>query len=410
MLSKIKKILCNLNHVKILAIGFLFFILYVGVAAAPEAIRIELNNIQKAKEDYGFIEIRNSLDKTYKGMLTTKKDQPLLQNKATYINLNGFMAKAMGQKYMNKIIKLNNGNLSPFGEQKLVHLDAEIEQITELYNRQKKKGKYFLFILAPYQISKYNPQTPIGHKEYSNASADVLIKSLKKNKIPVLDLREKMYEQQISHEDAFFKTDHHWKPQTGFWAYTEILNYLEKDDVIPQIDDTYTDVNKYKFQLHKKNWFLGSSGKRTGQYYAGTDDFYLIIPKFKTGISLTIPSAKIKNEGNFEDVAYNRKVLQEKNYFNQDPYSAYGYSNQPIAYWRNQSAPIQKKMLMIGDSFGNVPFSLLSLVFSTCDEMDTRHYKDNFEKYYDEFDPDIMIVMINAQTAKSGIISYDYFK
>lgn len=410
MLSKIKKILSNLNHVKILAIGFLFFILYVGVAVAPEAIRIELNNIQKAKEDYGFIEIRNSLDKTYKGMLTTKKDQPILQNKATYINLNGFMAKTMGQRYMNNIVKLDNGHLSQFGEQKLVHLDAEIEQITELYNHQKKKGKYFLFILAPYQISKYDPQTPVGHKEYSNASADVLIKSLKKNQIPVLDLREKMYEQQISHEDAFFKTDHHWKPQTGFWAYTEILRSLSKDQVIPKVDALYTDAKNYKFKVYGKNWFLGSSGKRTGQYYAGTDDFHLIIPKFKTSLKLSIPSAKIDTAGSFEEVAYNKKALQDKDYFNQNPYAAYGYSDRPLSHWRNQSAPIQKKMLMIGDSFGNVPFSLLSLVFSTCDEMDTRHYKDNFEKYYDEFDPDIMIVMINAKVPKSGIISYDYFK
>ena len=81
--------------------------------------------------------------------------------------------------------------------------------------------------------------------------------------VPYLDLREEMQAEGISVTDAFYTTDHHWKPQTGLWAFGKILEKLETTGAIPSVDPVYTDPGNYSFEIHE-NTFLGSSGKRTG--------------------------------------------------------------------------------------------------------------------------------------------------
>lgn len=74
----------------------------------------------------------------------------------------------------------------------------DYKEIVKLYLTQLEKGKKFLFVLAPSQISKYDSQLPKGYKSYENDNADLFISGLIENNVPVLDLRDKMFEQQIS--------------------------------------------------------------------------------------------------------------------------------------------------------------------------------------------------------------------
>ena len=64
----------------------------------------------------------------------------------------------------------------------------------------------------------------------------------------------------------------------------------------------------------------------------------------------------------------------------------------------NKSAPIQKKALLIGDSFSRITSPLLPLLINMCNRMDMRYYKGDFAAYYNEFVPDIIVVLVN----KSG--------
>ena len=64
------------------------------------------------KDEISVSAYMDRIDEMYDGMLSTEQDQPLLQNKGTYINLNGAMAKLLGQPMMNERIKLKNGHLT----------------------------------------------------------------------------------------------------------------------------------------------------------------------------------------------------------------------------------------------------------------------------------------------------------
>ena len=84
----------KIRPVHVLAVCFLGFMLYVGLAALPSLL------IQTGETMQGDIQARNYIRQTndlYEGMLRTDPEVPHLQNKGTYINLNGFMAKTLGR-------------------------------------------------------------------------------------------------------------------------------------------------------------------------------------------------------------------------------------------------------------------------------------------------------------------------
>ena len=339
------------------------------------------------------------LNKAYEGMLGFKNN--FINNKGTYINLNGLMARIMGQREMNDVVLLKNGHLTRPGYDKLT-LKTEVEQLTKLYNKQKEKNKDFLFVLAPSQVSKYEDLIPeeIKKKEYTNYNGDKLIEGLKENNIPYIDLREELHKEGITQAEAFFKTDHHWNIETGFWAYTKIIDRLLEDKTISKVDKEFLDLKNYTIEI-KKNLFLGSSGKRVGKYYAGVDDFPVITPKKDFNFEVELVEENIKKQGKFEEVLCDVNKLK-KDYFNSGQYGYYTVKDNQRNII-NKDALEEKKVLLIGDSFSNIPLPFLSLNFVNVHKIAMKNFKENFEQYYNEYDPDIVILLFGERHIGVGL-------
>lgn len=378
LIRKLLEMAKRFSHKQILACAFLALIFFVGAATFPSSMVnvVSLFQDEKASTENTLLAAKVKIDDEYLNMLTFKGAN--FQNKGTYINLNGFMARIMGQRYMNQVIKLKNDHLSFIPGKHNVTLAAT--QLTKVCNRQKSKGKDFLFVLAPCQVPKYQNILPAGYVDYSNPSSDELLELLRKNNVPVLDLREEMLNDNISYTDAFFKADHHWKPETGFYAYKKILDYFIKKKIIEADNSKYTDIKEYNVETYK-NWYLGSLGKRTGRYFTGVDDFSIITPKFETSMSAEIPSLSINKQGSFAEIGFDMSA-NKLDYFSANPYGVYGNKDRDFIRYRNASAPVNLKVLSWGDSFTNSSLTFLPLIFKKCDELDMRHYKGNFEEYY----------------------------
>ena len=405
MKSALRKILKRINASVIIAAIFMFFIVIVGSATIPTVLAqtgAALREPSTARTSAHLIK------NAYSEMLTTDLNQSILTNRATYVNLNGYVARLLGQRYVNEVVKMNNGYLTQVCAR--VSNETSIQRITSLYQKQKENGGAYLFVLAPTKNSKYEDLLPPDIKDEANANADDLVSGLRKNGVPVLDLRDELHTQGTSVGEAFNKTDHHWTAQTGFWAYVQIFRTLQNMGVVSDIPDNLLDANQFEFRIYQ-NSFLGSLGKRTGQYYAGVDDFCKIIPRFQTNISVKIPDANVDLTGRYEDVAYAEENFGGTDYFNQRSYSAYGYGNRAMVHWGSDVAPIKQRFLVYGDSFGNVPFSLFPLCVQTCDELDMRHFTENFAAYYEEFNPDVIVCLVNVQelSSDSENVLYDFF-
>ena len=70
---------------------------------------------------------------------------------------------------------------------------------------------------------------------------------------------------------------------------------------------------------------------------------------------------------------------------------------------------MDKQVILTGDSFGNIPYSLMSLCFTSCDELDMRYFPHDFSAYYDDYDPDIVILEVNVDQSVAENTQYPFF-
>ena len=399
----------SIQPVHVLAALFLCFILYVGAAAVPAFLKNTLQTLQEPLNPLGYIQ---KINEQYSGMLETGKKYAFFQNKGTYINLNGAMARLFRQPAMNERVTLKNGHLSRVlpEEPNPEEIRQAADNIIQFHNAHTASGGDFLFVMVPSQISKYEDLLPAGYTDTTNATADTFLTMLQASGVPYLDLREELEADGISITDAYYSTDHHWNIQTAFWAYGKILDALTEIKAIEPVDSFFTDPENYIFETYE-NSFLGSSGKRTGIYYAGVDDSVLLRPAFDTEISVSIPQLEVNLTGRYEDVSYNTDIAPDfgdPNFFGDNIYGSYGWGDTQITHWRNENAPIQEKFLLIGESFGNVPFSLMSLCFSSCDEIDMRHFTEDFSQYYHSYRPETVVLLFYVRNTISEFTDTSY--
>ncbi len=384
----------------LLALVFLGYIFYIGVVTFPITRAAVAEKL--ADQNIGVLSVRDAVDDSFRNLLSIGGG--FTTNKATYIDYNGLLANFMGQRYMNERVKLNNGHLTYLSDP--CDTADFAAQIINLYRHQQQGDKRFVFVLAPAQVPKYENILPAGYSDYSNENGDHLIETLRANGVPVLDLRDAMADDGLVYSDSFYVTDHHWTTQTGFWAYTRIVDYLVENEMIGPVDAKYTDINNFTTETYSR-WFLGSASRRTGIYFAGVDDFSVIRPGFENGgVTFEVPSKSIFREGDFAEVCFDSDAIQ-LGYYIQYPYNV--YMDNDFERFRNPGAPVDLKVLSLGDSFTNVPSVYLPLIFQNCDELDMRYYHDDFAAYYTDYDPDIIICLINVASLDASNTGYTFF-
>ncbi len=392
----------QLSGKRVVGLAFIMFILVIAGAALPPAVESVREAVHPSFA--ALLETRDALDVSYRGMLSFSAPSAL--NRGSYINFNGLMARLLGQRHMNERVRLDNGHLYQMASHKDIALPSE--RIATLYEKQREAGKTFLFILAPSKASKYEQLIPVGYEDCSNEDADRLLAALRERGVPTLDLRDAMHEAGLSNTEAFFASDHHWRPETGFWANARMLAELTESGVIPAVDSQYTDISNFNIEV-RKELFLGSAGKRTGRFFIEPDDFSIITPKFDTSLVVDVPSHEIHREGPFASSVLSWENVTSKQYFTQIAYYLYGFGDPDYSTYRNQNAPIQQKVMWIGDSFCCTMVPFASLVFSSVDVLDMRKYTNDFAAYFDAYQPDVVLLLGRAADVHDGNVLYDFF-
>lgn len=306
--------------------------------------------------------------------------------KMQFVNMHGLFCKMLGQHRMNGVVKLNNGYLmKEINEAYNDTLADNANDVKKLEEYVSAWGGKLLYVTVPYVVNKYDPQLPIGVTDYGNHNLDAMREKVEALNIDSLDLREEIYEDGISQYDLWYRTDHHWSTEGGFYAYKIMAEYLEEMGWA-DIDDSLRDINNYEIITYDK-WHLGSNGQRTGIYYAGIDDFDLIVPKFDTQIE----NLSNGNKGEFRDVCLSMEPLSNRNYTSRYTYDR--VMGGSAGNFHNENAICNKKILIIGDSMSSAvcPYFILSFQ----DMRAVGNYLTPVVSYefLDEYQPDIVILM-----------------
>lgn len=283
--------------------------------------------------------------------------------------------------------------------------EERIQSIADLRDFVETQGAKFFFVQAPCKTNPYNDAKINGHFDFSNANADDVLQGLTQKDVDVLDLRPMLScgLDDTAWHAQFYRTDHHWKPQTAVRAASFVAQKLQAEGI--NVDGTHYSPQDYEWVLFPK-YFLGSQGKRMTLAKTEPDDFELAEPKFPVNWHVEIPSEKVDTTGDFS-IVYDYHQLERRDYYNLNPYAVYIYGDRPIEYFTNLRMPQNaKKVMAITDSYGDTLILFLAIGVREIIKVDMRHFTGSLHTLIEKEKPDVVFVMYTA-TSYGGKMNWN---
>jgi hypothetical protein len=273
----------------------------------------------------------------------------------------------------------------------------------------KEKGINFVYIQSPSKENKFDNQLPDGVTDYYNINADSLLEKLNVKGVNTVDLRPMLNDASDDYDSCFFRTDHHWKPETGVWAAGKIAESLNKLFDY-RIDESIGNINNYNVDVYK-NYCLGTQGKKVTLNYTDPEDFSLIYPKSETSFTVDYCDGN-SGTGTYKERLLDMTNLSKIDYYNISTYSTYLYGNKSLIHIKNNNVSNGKKILYIGDSFCHCVVPCLAMGVENIDVLDIRYFDGSIINYIEKFKPDTVIVnynpsSINEDTTHNGTFNFE---
>jgi hypothetical protein len=316
------------------------------------------------------------------------------------INLNGWFQSSIGRDIVfdadpkNNIVKLTNGYLNGVSFESGDNSEY-INDVIELSKYLADKRLPMLYAFLPSKSNGDQDCFPHGLTNYAKSDSERDFEELTKAEVNIFDIRQEMKNSGIDFFSAFYRTDHHWKAETGLWCAGVLAQKFERDYGFVY-DKSLLNADNYTFEV-LEDYFLGSQGKRVGTLFGGVDDFTVIHPNFETNYetdTLTSNGWEYRT-GTLKETAYETKWIEKRDYFELSPYSMYSNGDNAIQIIRNNNAVNDKKILVVRKSFACVvtPFLALSAKESRTIDLRPANRIPNLYDYIDEYNPDLVLFM-----------------
>lgn len=287
-------------------------------------------------------------------------------------------------------------------------MTERIHAVQDLAETAEENHARFVFVQAPFKVNKYGDDEIRNRFDFSNDNADRLLEGLRAAKMDVLDLRDDI--NRTSPEDyhaQFYRTDHHWTPQTALRVAHYLAGYLQKEEGI-FVDEAHFSEEDYLWHV-KEDWFLGSQGKRATLARTQMEDFMWMEPKAQTAFHFEIPSRNIDETGPFSVMLY-PYAMETKNVYQRNPYAAFLYGDCPLTRMENlqmSDAP-EQKVLFLSDSFSDALLPFLAMGIKNIVKIDPRCFTGSIKDFIAKEKPDVIVVMYTA--SYSGPVKWEGHK
>ena len=317
-----------------------------------------------------------------------------------FIQLYGGVQRLAGRRMVadvssdNTVTKLSTGALTFCGlDNQYTAPTLQAERTAALAQYVESLGASCLAAVAPEKIPPEGGQLPAGVNEYGNDYADAFLHLTAQAGVDTLDLRPAFLESG-RWEDLFFVTDHHWNADGAFLAYQTLAAELE-DRYGYVTAQVYTDPDSYERTVYE-DLFLGSQGKRVGSLYAGVDDFAVYTPKFDTSFTYTTPYET--RSGSFQQALCFPEYIQQRDWFNGNPYVYYSGGDFGVSTIVNESDPDGPTVVLLRESFSCALTPFLALSCGKLVTIDLRYFEGDLSSTLAELQPDLVTLLYSASS------------
>lgn len=350
---------------------------------------VEISAVKKFENTVKFIE--NKID---------YHTSNLLFGRMKFVELNASFNRLVGMNIVSgtdSVVVMRNGYLT--FQSSPLDTDYAVQSTTYFADKLNGMGINFLYVQCPSKENPNDNQLPHGVEDYYNINANNLLKGLTDNNVPYIDLRQELNSDFDDYYSCFFKTDHHWTPETGVWAAGKIADKLNTEYKLG-LDTNIGNTDNYKVENFEKYCF-GSQGKKATLKYADPEDISLIYPSADTDFTVTYDNEKTLT-GRFEDTLLRRDVFDKIDYYNISTYSAYFHGNHAIASIHNNKVDNGKKMLYIMDSFSASVIPYIATEVEDMIVLDLRNFNGSVMNVIEKFNPDTVVVAYNPSTLSAN--------
>lgn len=374
-----------------------------------EPLKEKLIEIVNAKEEFSV--------KRVVELETTITDN--LYGRMNYIEAYGYIQKLLDKREFNNFnsIKDEYGYLqyASFYREEDTRLFEYSMRIKRLQDYVKTSDTKVLFVVPPGKYDKNETKLRIGMPiNDPNWIVDEMMFYLNRLGVETLDLRQSIPNEELSYEEAFFKTDHHWTIPAAFYATCEVVDKINDsfgENLDPQ--GYYTDIKNYDIVTYRSG-MLGSMGRKTGANFSGIEDFTALWPRFEgdyTRESMMQGGQSNKKQGSFIEVLMESSVLTDKtDIYSDSQYSLYLNGLRIYEKIVNEENPEGSKIFMIRDSYFSPVISFLMPMCGQIDAIwsleDTREL--DIESYVKENEFDYIIIEVYPYNINSS--AFNFFK
>ena len=276
------------------------------------------------------------------------------------------------------------------------------ESLIDLARWVEEQGISFVYVQYPAKMSGIKAeQLPKGFYSYIDENVDGLLKRLEAENIPFLDIRADMMPEGADNMfELFFRTDHHWLPQTGLRAAGFVAEYLKQDGL--DIDLELFEPKNYSVENYE-GIFLGSYGRTVTAGLIDSDDFPVVTPNFDTSLKITIPNLNLEREGAFDETLLNMDMLYLQPSYEQSQYDVYCWSDRPLIKIENEQTQNRNRILILKDSFGNTVNPYLALTLGETTLIDLRQFTGSLRTYIEQYRPDYVIVSYSSSGIEENV-------
>lgn len=331
----------------------------------------------------------------------------LLFGRMKFVELNASFNRLVGMNIVSgtdSVVVMRNGYLT--FEAYPIATDYAKESTAYFSDWLNKRDINFLYVQCPSKENPYDNQLPHGIEDNYNQNADNLLKGLSEKNVPYIDLRQQLNNDFDDYYSRFFKTDHHWIPETGVWAAGVIADELNRRYDC-KINTELGNLDNYHIDVYEK-YCLGSQGKKATLKYADPEDISFIYPKAETSFSVKYDNNDTLN-GRFEDTLLRKSVFDKIDYYNVSTYSAYFHGNHSLTTVHNNRINNGKRMVYIMDSFSASVVPYLATEVEDILVLDLRSFNGSVTKVIEDFKPDTVIVAYNPSTLSADTSHYGTF-
>ena len=349
-----------------------------------------------------FFETSNGIAKALDGAMTDN-----VYGKYNYLETYGLYSKILGKDEYNgfSIVKDNNGymfygNLWNFNLDENTNTGEFAKRVYNMKQKLEESGtKVYVLSMPVKSMSEHlDFDEGIPYQDYSSV-ADGYIYWCQAFNLDVIDFRKMLKKQDMSYDEMFFRTDHHWTPLAAFYGYTYLLEELKADGYDLDKEGKFSDIENYTMETYEECW-LGTYGINTGAVYSGQmESISILTPKFETNFYYKYRYSGdiyfVEEEGSFDETLLDREHIYEQVEGNLYEGSAYNaYLNGVCAYdhIENKNNPDGPKVLFIRDSYSSPLGAFFASVCSEVDMIWAKEYEDSIEELVENGDYDFVFV------------------